>query len=116
MAKFWSEVGGDWRQAPMAYWVPEEPPAPVMGGYRWYFVKSQGFTFQFSSIPQIEHCREILGQKLLPTSQALSELVCPEAGPNRHWLSRLPPDLKKWSIRQRIVQDLERALKAFAKS
>jgi len=97
----------------MAFWVEEEPPVRGPGGFLWYFVKTQGFVFEFSSPVQLRHCCVVLGTRHMPTSLALSRARHPAAGPNQHWLSRLPADLKKWSVRQRIVADLARAQRAW---
>lgn len=101
----------------MALWVHRrvgdhyEPPAPARGwrGYPWYFVRSCGFVFFFSSRAQIEHAIEVLGSKLLPTTLELSRRMGPDWGPNQHWLSRLPGDLKGWKTRRRVVNDLEKS-------
>jgi len=116
MAKSWIEYRPDWLAAPMAVWVHKrvgegfEPPAPArqLQGYPFYFVRSCGFVFYFSSKAQLDHAIEILGRKLLPTSLELSRRVGPNWGPNQHWLSRLPGDLKGWKKRRRIVRDLEK--------
>jgi len=117
MAKFWIEYHPDWLAAPMAVWVHKrvgegfEPAAPAreLAGYPFYFVRSCGFVFCFSSRAQLDHAIEILGRKLLPTSLELSRRMGSDWGPNQHWLSRLPGDLKGWKKRRRIVTDLERS-------
>lgn len=92
----------------MAVWVPQEPPARELKGYRFVFVRSCGFVFYFSSAQQMQHCIEVLGTRHLPTSLQLSRQLGPDWGPNQHWLSRLPGDLKGWKKRRRIVNDLEK--------
>lgn len=117
MAKSWIEYRDNWYHAPMAPWVHRrvgvgfEPPAPAraLRGYPWYFVRSCGFVFMFSSREQLEHAIEVLGCKLMPTTLELSRRMGPDWGPNQHWLSRLPGDLKGWKKRRRIVNDLEKS-------
>lgn len=111
-----------WQSAPMAYWVHIEqdheywfaakefdPPAPkkaANGMYKLYKIEVDGFTFIFTSLDQLKHCIEILSMKLLPTTRALSEKRPGTAGPNCHWLSRLPADVKPWTYRQKAVKYL----------
>ena len=109
----------DWRDAPMAYWVhvpdptdPDSytPPAPVR-------LSSRGFVFLrveygphelvFSSPEQLEHCIAVLSTKPLPTTRALSAKRGTGAGPNRHWLSRLPSELKSPAARFLLVRHLK---------
>lgn len=115
MARSWIEYVDNWYQAPMAPWVHRrveggyDPPAPAREprGYPLYCVRTCGFVFQFSSRAQLEHAIEVLGSKLMPTTLELSRRMGPGWGPNQHWLSRLPGDLKGWKTRRRVVIDLE---------
>jgi hypothetical protein len=108
--------------APMTFWVhrPSEDrrvfepplPKPVPGqGFARYHVEFDGFEFVFASLLELRTCIEVLGQRLLPTTRALS--VGTGSGPNSHWLSRLPSSVKPWRYRQRAVRFLAEALDQF---
>ena len=115
----------DWLSAPVAYWVhvadPANPgafvppaPAPVPHrGYVFLRVEYGPHEFVFSSPEQLQHFIEILSTKPLPTSRALSARRGSGAGPNRHWLSRLPSELKPPLARALLVRHLE-AVRAMA--
>lgn len=115
MARAWIEYRDNWYHAPIAAWVHRrvgegyDPPAPPreLPGFPWYFVRTCGFVFCFSSRAQLDHAIEVLGRKLMPTTLDLSRRLGPDWGPNQHWLSRLPGDLKGWKKRRRMVTDLE---------
>ena len=108
----------DWMAAPLAYWVhiPVSesgtefiPPAPQL-------VPHKGFCFLrvelgkeelvFSSPAQLDHFVEVLAKKPLPTSRQLAAARGTGAGPNGHWLSRLPRELKSPSKRIMVVRHL----------
>lgn len=117
-------------QSPVTYWVhrpvaggeaeaqlePPLPPAMVGRGYPNLVVTLFGTELHFASAAEVRHVIAVLAQKHLPTTRALSAERHPQAGPNRHWLSRLPASLKPWGRRQRIVRVLERALAEVARS
>jgi hypothetical protein len=121
MAKpdYWIEYAQTWRYAPMAYWVHVEqdgqpwpaaeeflPPAPAPvphKGYRILCIDFEGVTLRFSSEPQLVECIAVLDQTPLPTTRRLSEARRSGAGPNGHWLSRLPAKLKSPRARARLV-------------
>ncbi len=115
----------------MSYWVHVEVdgkhwldarefvpplPLPVAGrGYAGFFVELDGFTFYFASLAELDHCVEILSQRVLPTSRRLSEIRGTGYGPNNHWLSRLPKGTKNWKYRQKAVKYLSEARADFEK-
>lgn len=117
----------DWLIAPGAFWVHApvldepgmfEPAAPTEvphKGYALLHVELQSFTLVFSSGAQLKHYIEILARKLLPTTRQLSVQRTNHAGPNGHWLSRLPGDLKGPKTRSELVRTL-RAAREFASS
>jgi hypothetical protein len=115
-SKFHFTFVPDWRTAPGAFWVhrptngkPDDPPAPLAvphKGFPLLHVEFEKHELLFSSIAQLEHYIEVLSQKALPTSRQLSEASSLKTGPNQHWLSRLPGDLKSPKRRQSLVKVL----------
>ena len=115
----------DWRDAPMAYWVHTEtdglpwymalqfePSAPkvVPGkGFAVLCVEVGDFVFRFSSPEQIATCIDVLARNLLPSVSRLSAGRAGHAGPNGHWLSRLPASVKTPKSRTRVVTALVEA-------
>lgn len=108
----------DWRTAPVAFWVHVpvpgtantcEPPAPVATphlGYAFLHVDFESHELQFSALAQLDHFIEVLSRKPLPTSKQLSSRRGLPVGPNGHWLSRLPAELKSPRKREKLVQVL----------
>jgi hypothetical protein len=113
--KFYFTFEADWRHAPLAHWVhADSAPAPVPHrGYVWLHVPCGSIDMQFSSGAQLAHCIDVLARKPLPTSRQLSALRGSGAGPNGHWLSRLPGALKAPARRARLIK-LLRAAQQFA--
>lgn len=109
----------DWRTAPMAHWghvhdpaQPDgfSPPAPSRVGTRGFaFLRFEygPHALVFSSPEQLEHCITVLSSKPLPTSRTLSTRRGSGAGPNGHWLSRLPAELKSPAARFLLVRHLK---------
>lgn len=124
-SKFHFTYASDWRNAPGAFWVhrPVEekpdtyaPPAPLPvphKGFPVLHVQFEKYELLFSSMAQLEHYIEILSQAALPTSRRLAEATGLRSGPNQHWLSRLPGELKSPKNRQPLVKVLG-AAKLFA--
>ena len=120
MKKSWISYTEDWKSSPMAFWVHKEvdkkpwyvaekfdPPAPKKHGSLGYVklhIEFNGFKFIFTSQEQLNEFIEILGQKLLPTTIELSKKRSATAGPNGHWLSRMPPKSKSWKYREKLVE------------
>ena len=108
----------DWRAAPLAFWVhvpvPEtadqwDPPAPPVVPHKGYAVLRVEFErheLQFSAPAQLDHFIGVLSTKPLPTSRQLSYRRGLSVGPNGHWLSRLPAELKSPRRRAKLVQAL----------
>lgn len=121
MASFPVVYAKDWRTIPGAYWVhipvPEHegeyfPPAPheVPGkGYAILQVPFGAHLLEFCSAAHVQHYIDILSMKLLPTTTQLSQQRGSGAGPNGHWLSRLPAELKPYGKRVLLVKKLEAA-------
>jgi hypothetical protein len=94
----------------MSFWLREQglaPPALVPGkGYPLFHVEVDGMLFRFATLGELDACVETLGKKLLPSGDALRVST---AGPNSHWLSRLPGFVKPWSFREPAVAYLKKA-------
>ncbi|WP_187360092.1 hypothetical protein [Chitinolyticbacter meiyuanensis] len=108
----------DWRAAPAAFWVHKpvfgvqdayEPPAPMAiprFGYAILHVVFGAHELQFSALAQLEHVIDVLSRKPLPTSRQLSCGRGVSVGPNGHWLSRFPRELKSPRKREKLVRML----------
>lgn len=117
-AKFEFTFRGDWRWVHGAYWVhlpianaPGEfsPPAPPEIPHKGFSVLTVAFDtyeLQFCSLAHLDHYIDVLSRKPLPTSRMLSRLSGTGWGPNQHWLSRLPAELKAPKNRARLVEAL----------
>lgn len=73
-------------------------------------VECEGVVLRFSSRTQLEECLRVLSLKPLPTSRRLSAARGSGAGPNGHWLSRLPAHLKSPRARVKVVNALTQVL------
>jgi len=122
------------KKSPVSYWVHKEvrekqipydlcreyrPPFPLkdpLRGWPYLRVSASGFDFEFASLHELNHCINILGKKLLPTTQSLSHERGSGKGPNSHWLSRLPAKLKSWKKREKIVSVLRQVKQELKKS
>ena len=123
LPRYWIEYATSWQHVPMAYWVhrqPEgdqwydsetfDPPAPCpegKKGFRILCIESRGMVFQFSSHEQLDSCIQILSMKPLPSTRRLSAIRGGSYGPNGHWLSRLPANVKSVKGRLQVVSDLK---------
>ncbi len=112
-----------WEPGPMRYWVHQpadgdpayrsmafEPPVPgpIPGkGYPHYHVEVDGFTFEFASLDELDACTELLSRKHLPSTYRLTRET--RSGPNSHWLSRLPGNVKSWRYREKATEYMRRA-------
>lgn len=128
--RHWIEYAPDWRWTPMAYWVhveqdagpwkdaqrylPEAPAAIPHQGFAILCVEFESVVLRFSSRAQVEECIRVLSLDPLPTSRRLSALRDAAAGPNSHWLSRLPASVKSPRARPKVVKALAEALSATA--
>ncbi|GGY19962.1 hypothetical protein GCM10007386_56440 [Pseudoduganella dura] len=82
-------------------------PAPVPHkGFVFLHVDVAGVDLQFSSLAQLDHFIEVMEAKPLPTTRRLSGKRDSSAGPNSHWLSRLPAHLKAPKERAKLVSQL----------
>jgi hypothetical protein len=125
MKRHWIEYTDKRKQGPMTYWVhvpcgadPTDvnPPYPVAipdGGFPFYYVEVDGFTFQFASLDEMRVCIDTLGRKLLPNTKRLAR----DRGgdPNKHWLRKMPDETKPWRYREKAVKYLTKALREFEK-
>ena len=131
MKRYWIEYQESQPKCPMTFWVHREtdnkpwyealefdPPrqTAVPGkGYPVFNVEIDGFTFTFASLAEARVCIDTLGQKLLPRTIDLSRKRGSTAGPNSHWLSKLPAKVKSWRYREMAVAYLGKALAEFEK-
>lgn len=129
MKKHWIEFQDTQPYCPMTSWVHRsvdgkawfearafDPPrqTAVTGmGYPVFKVELDAFTFEFSSIAEINVCIETLAKRVLPRPIDLCRDLGTSSGPNSHWLSRLPAGVKSWKYRQKAVAYLRKALKTF---
>ena len=109
----------DWRAAPLAFWVHVpvsgssvefQPPAPhpvLHHGFKLLRFEYGPHELVFSAPAQLDHFIGILSTKPLPTSRRLSAIRGAELGPNQHWLSRLPIELKVPKGRAQLVRHLK---------
>ncbi|MBI1892090.1 MAG: hypothetical protein HYS18_15705 [Burkholderiales bacterium] len=126
--KHWIEYASDWRNEPMAYWVHAqksdeawhaareyEPPVPQAVAHKGFpvvCVEIESFIFRFSSVEQLAECVSVLSLVPLPTTRSLSRQRDGGAGPNSHWLSRLPAKIKAPKARLKAVAVLNEVLQA----
>ncbi len=125
--EYWFEYYKDWHcAAPLAYWVHIEqdgkpwrdsehykPPAPkavLHKGYPILCFSVLDCTLRFSSTAELSEFIHVLSMNPLPTSKRLSELRGTGYGPNNHWLSRLPTQLKSTKNRPKVVKLAKRIL------
>ena len=92
---------------------PSLPKAIPTKGFPVLFVDAFGTELQFSSVDEVVHFLEVIGQKNMPTSLQLTRRRNEAYGPNKHWLSRLPADLKPWRKRERLLPIINEGLAAF---
>ena len=95
---------------------PPFPPKDPLKGFPLLTVQILGFEFKFASRLELEHVIDILSKKKLPTTIELSNERSTGFGPNNHWLSRLPGNLKSWAKREKITRALIRTIADIEKS
>ena len=117
-ARFRFSYEPDWTEAPLAFWVhvplpdapndfePQAPKATPHRGFRFLRFEFDQHELVFSSPSQLEHFIAVLNTKPLPTTRQLSAKRMTRAGPNGHWLSRLPAELKAPKTRAQLVGHL----------
>jgi hypothetical protein len=110
---------GNWCSFPMAFWVHTRaegsdewtPPIPKIVPHKGYPVLRVDWghhELQFSAPGQLAHFIEVLSTKPLPTTRILSARRNAPVGPNGHWLSRLPSELKSPRTRKKLVDAMRR--------
>lgn len=130
MTRWRIEFEPEFRESPLSYWVHVnvdheiwvrasqfEPalPEPIAGkGYARLVVDAFGVQLEFASLQEARHFREVLSQKNLPSSLRLVRKRSASAGPNRHWLSRLPARLKPWRTREKLLPSIDAGIAAMA--
>lgn len=85
-------------------WVPPPPVGIPRKGFPALHVEAGEHEIVFSSPAQLAHCIEVLSTRPVPTSRQLSLKRGTNAGPNGHWLSRLPAALKSPRRREELVE------------
>ena len=127
MKKWRIEYSDAFKPSPLSFWVHRnldgeswlratryEPglPKPVPArGFPILIVDVAGVELRFSSVEEVEHFLAVVGQKNMPTPSRLSRQRHTSHGPNAHWLSRLPAELKPWRKREKLVPIVQSALK-----
>nr|AAK28600.1 hypothetical protein [uncultured bacterium] len=84
---------------------PTRPEMDGKLGYPVLCIESCGMIFQFTSREQLDTCIKTLSTRPLPSSRRLAA-IRGGAGPNAHWLSRLPANVKSPKGRQQAIEDL----------
>lgn len=115
---FWVHVEqgeGPWYRA--EHFLPAAPTPLPRRGYAILCVEFSATVLRFSSAAQLAECIRVLSLRPLPLTRRLAQLRGRSAGPNSHWLSRVPASLKTPKARARLVavlQGLATAGDAFA--
>ena len=128
MPNFRIEYGPKYQSTPMSFWVHRnldsdawvrskefDPPLPAAipcRGFPRLVVKALGTELEFASLAEAKHFLEVISQKNMPTSRQLSRQRTEAKGPNSHWLSRLPANLKPWSKRQKLIPIIKAGIRA----
>jgi hypothetical protein len=89
-----------------SHFEPQAPNATPHMGFRFLRFEFDKHELVFSSPSQLEHFIAVLNTKPLPTTRQLSAKRMTSAGPNGHWLSRLPAQLKAPKTRAKLVANL----------
>ena len=109
----------DWRRTTGAWWahvripdgdggcIPAAPKPLPHKGYAILLVQHGMHELEFCSGAHLQHYITVLSKKLLPTTRQLS--AHSGAGPNGHWLSRLPAEWKPYKKRLLLVEKLRQA-------
>lgn len=117
-ARFHFSYEPDWQEAPLAFWVhipvsdapnhfePQAPNVTPHLGFQFLRFEFEQHELVFSSPSQLEHFIAVLNTKPLPTTRQLSAKRITRVGPNGHWLSRLPAQLKAPKTRAKLVANL----------
>jgi hypothetical protein len=90
--------------------VCSDPHSRLRGG-RAYFVRAEGFTFQFVSLDQVRECLAWFKQPIHPSS---ADSTVDFEHYWQRWYERLPKGLTRNPKRERIVAALDAALADFA--
>lgn len=89
---------------------PRLPPRDPLVQDWSYFVRVDGFTFEFASVAQIRECVAYCQQKTHPTRRHGANIIEHDW---QRWFERLPAGLLAGTKRERVVVALERALQEF---
>ena len=134
MSKWKLEFFKQRRQSPITYWVhkgvhedklryvdcqefiPPLPSGDANQGYPVLTVCVLNFDIVFCSAVEVDHFIAVMAQKNLPTTSFLAEQRGVAMGPNSHWLSRFPANLKPWRKRQKLVSAVKKAKDALLAS
>lgn len=119
IVSYWVHVGVDEDKCSYYSCKKFEPPFPakVFGkGFPYLTIKTEGTSFVFASLAELDHCIDVLSQKNMPTTRMLSEKRDENSGPNKHWLSRFPAKYKSWNKREKLVKAFQKSKKEIVKS
>lgn len=108
---YWVHIGVDEKikgYSSCDTFIPPMPSKVPGKGYPLLQIYALGDNFAFASMAELEHCIEVLGQKNMPTTRALSAQRGTKVGPNKHWLSRFPAKYKPWRKREKLVKILKK--------
>lgn len=92
---------------------PPLPKSIPCKGYPYLIVDALGTELEFSSVAEAEHVYNVLSKRNMPTSKQLCIKSGNKSGPNSHWLSQMPCQLKPWIKRQRYLPILREGIDAF---
>lgn len=116
MKRHWIEFTPAWMPTPLTDWVhgaarrepsPPADPWPIPGrGYPRFFVEVDGFTFEFSSLAELEACTATLSTRLLPSTRIETQRHAQPRG--SHWLDQMPDATKPWRYRDKARNYLRR--------
>ena len=128
MSRWRLEFEPAYRATPVSFWVHRqrdqevwadavqfEPPlpSPIAGkGFPRLIIDAFGVELEFASLQEAVHVRQVLAQKNMPTSAQLAAKRQSSLGPNSHWLSRLPAQLKAWRKREKLLPILDEGIRA----
>ena len=66
-------------------------------------VHVDGFDAEFSRWAHFKYLLWVFGQPNMPRGYRLTGREEPGTADNRHWLSRLPAEMKSWAFRRQVV-------------
>lgn len=130
MKKYRITFTDSFEPSPMSFWVHRnvngdcwhdadefEPPLPkpIPGrGYSRLHVECDGISLEFASLHELDQMVAVLSMNPLPSTRSLARQRHTSAGPNSHWLSRLPGRAKSLRFRRKLVGFLQQIRPEYA--